>query len=186
MELFESVDRFTLERIFTPIAHWFEDRTGRTNFFLAWWTFGITAIGTIAQICLALANDPSDPFAYVIGFFGSIGVALATLWSTYAQREDRAIRENPSHQPRRYRCQPSRYQRILFLLFWGQTVLIFTPIDLRQYWSGNLQDLRLYMDITGCIWQFGFFSGTYLFAVRRPPYQRRKLKEKLELVPVRG
>ncbi len=176
-----EIDTFLLERIFTPFAWWFERKTGRTNFFLAWWCYGIALLGIVFSVGLGVTQTHDFGIDVVIGSLLIIGCGGMLMRAQYLNER---ITRDPAVLPAP-RGTADRLLRVGLALL---TVLCIVQVLLETHSINSIMsDPRV---LKRFVWLLG--SGTYVLAiyfmdVQRPPPRRNKEHVRdLQPAPIRS
>lgn len=79
MSFLETIDRWVIERVFEPAAHWLENLAGVDNFMLA--RSGVVAWAAAACSAVLLPNDALAARAYVAVFAAAtLSVSVGLFW----------------------------------------------------------------------------------------------------------
>lgn len=175
--MFIAIDTFLLEKVFEPFAHWFERKTGKTNFYLAWLAFGALFVSRSLDAFYSLQIG-TDTFSAL--WSGIVLPIYATLL-IQAQKSDE-----------RQQTQDVKVASP-FLLGWGMFRLFFMMIGITGIISFLLDEptpLKILNDPTfrlkffQTVWPLALACGLYFVAVKRPPPQFKR-EPTGELKPVR-
>lgn len=187
MKLVGSVDRFMLERVFTPFSHWFEHRTGRTNFYLAYWAFvaNILPIGILFVHDIAENDFVVDLFRSRI-LFAFLYLAGAPWWAWMLAKTDEAVRKNPAAPIPWYFRETSQNQfarktMLLILVFMTPISLVVWGLGLEVGEAKVRVSFHLRMVLLGGLF---FVCYAYFLLVQRPPFRFTLRKEQRSLLPL--
>jgi hypothetical protein len=169
-----TIDEFVLERIFTPVASWIEWKTGKTNFYLAWWSIAL------AFLFFLVAFGMSWAVSNHVNFLDGIMVVWLS-WAAYrlmklAERQDEMVRRQPHQFVLREDSLFVRFVRVwlLVIMFWFFTIAMLLDRSLLHGSSGWAGVAVLF---TTC--------SQYLMSVRRPPPRpRRETAPERNLAPM--
>lgn len=163
------IDEYLLERVFTPIAWWFERKTERTNFYLAGQMLRMAMLAIMVAVGVAVTNS-GDVLAIVTGtlFFG--GMCLDIL---RVKREDDRVRRSPhTVMPRvgaSFILGSEEAVRVLLILVGVFLVLKYAHQGFEEGWSSELVT-----ELSYAISMLCYACGGYFMLVRRPPPRPRQ------------
>ena len=168
--MFLKIDTFILERIFTPFAWWFEYKTGRTNFFLAWWAYGFAVLFEVMALAVGVtrAHDLS-PLELSLGLILAVGLGMML---AIVQRKDETARRSPATLVEKIYPEDARF-RIFFFLMTSATL----PPACFEAWILDF-DVKRVETVLWSTMLLCYVCAIYFRDVQRPPPRPRREEEK--------
>lgn len=161
--MFLAIDTLILERIFTPVAWWFERKTGQTNFRLAWWCLAVNVLALffIADIDLVVLHSKDFWFAAICGIL-TAGAVLRMLAAGF---QDEIESTRPGLVRRLLRDASDVYLRLCMLFI----VLPLSVCDAIKSFFQDGWSAMTWGVICWIMWSLSYASALYVCDVRRPP-----------------
>ena len=170
-----TIDEFVLKRIFTPVIHWLEYKTGHTKIYFVWWTFGLNIVFNVMEMTTRIFASGNITLSEVmtiilIFYLSRLMIRMQKTEEQIQARPEMATRSLPPFV-RLFVCAIT-LPYFLGALFHGDFSNMISIISARIKALGGLE-------------MFMLFLGIYIISVERPPVRRQESKvNNPHLVPV--
>ncbi len=173
------IDTYVLERLITPFAHWFEYKTGRTNFYLAWWALGFTVLLWIFRLGIQISVLKQYNIVNLV--IGSVMIFGCSILILILGHKDDQIRANPAAGAGIFVDDQQRSVLRGMILVYSVVLIVLTCIGL-GFNAHSMPEIANEASHSLSMCTFTLYA--YFTSVKRPPPKpRREEKEVKGLEP---